>query len=83
MFKNIGKALAIMLAGAGGSRALSTKKHDRNSAPSVFSGLYGAGVKRAKVKYTGGHSAKRTTAAAQKRAATKRANKRKNPKGSK
>lgn len=86
MFKNIGKALAVMLSGAGGGRPLKTKRAER--APGAFgvpyaetlSDTYGLG---SKPRYTGVYSAKRTTAAAQKRAAKKRANKRKNPKGSK
>lgn len=79
MLKNIGKALAVMLAGAGGGRPLKTKRTE--SLPDVET-LVRYGIKR-KPAYVGVHSAKRITAAAQKRAAKKRANKRKNPKGSK
>lgn len=84
MFKNIGKALAVMLGASqeGNMRVMAKEtKQEREFKLNPFSKLYGT-IKTRTKKYKG-HAKGKTTAAAQKRAKVKRNNKRKNKKGSK
>lgn len=81
MFKNIGKAMAAMLGTHAGGAPTVPHKRVMSISPAMGI-LYGSKAKPTRV-VPAGHAKGRTTAAAQKRAKIKRANKRKNPKGTK